>query len=66
MNQAMNMSPFAFVIDYHMAMAPCGYQSQGMLQIITLGSLTCSNLSNKVSNYTQTDIMMKVQKTTLS
>jgi hypothetical protein len=30
-NQAMNMNPFAFVIDYHMTIAPCGYQSQGML-----------------------------------
>jgi hypothetical protein len=40
MNQAMNMSLFAFVIGHHMTMAPCGYQSQGMLQIITLGLLT--------------------------
>jgi hypothetical protein len=62
----MNMSPFAFVIDYHMTMAPCGYQSQGMLQIITLGLLTCSNLSNKVTDYTLTGIMMKDQKTILS
>jgi hypothetical protein len=65
-NQAMYMSPFAFVIDYHMTMAPGGYQSQGVLQIITLGLLTCSNLSNKFTDNTLTGIMMKVQKTILS